>query len=95
MPIHKSDYEDAESYLDDVYRPEDNEDLEFEELTIREQEHVIKDTFHFRQQQAAHEMRVGLDRPYGQRRGRYRVFLKGHLHHVQRDSLGRFSKWLD
>lgn len=100
MPKHKNDYEDAEEYIDDNYRPEDNEDLEFNELTAKEQEDFIRGTFFKgvsepRAKMAAYEMRKGLARPYGQRRGRNRINLRGHIHHIIRGLDGRIKKWLD
>jgi hypothetical protein len=104
MP-RNDEYEYAEDYLDDTYRPEDNEDLQFDELTAKEQEQVLRDMF-FKgtntPAQSAKDMRLGLDRPYGQGRGRGRINLRGHIHHIIRDTSnpnpkfrGRILKWLD
>lgn len=96
MPLHANNYDDAEDYLDDVYRPEDNEDLEYNELSAREQQNVLKDMF-FKgtktPEQSAKDMRSGLRRPSGLGTGI--INLRGHIHHIMRDRLGRILKWLD
>jgi hypothetical protein len=97
MP-RNDDYEDAEDYLDTTYKAEDNEDLEFNELSAKEQEHVLRDMF-FKgtntPDTSAHDMRLGLDRPYGEGAGRNRINLRGHIHHIIRGTDGRIKKWLD
>lgn len=72
LPRH-DDYEDAEEYLENEYRPEDNENKEFDELTQAEQEDWLAKEFFLAHgvseptaRQAARDMRRGLGRPSAQ-----------------------------
>jgi hypothetical protein len=90
-------YDDAEDYLED--REPDIErdyDKPYNSLSRKQQRDALLALFFNNDQKyrsAAEAMREGLGRPSGTEISI--ITLKGHIHHVERNSNGTFKRWID